>query len=246
MTLLSSFTRSLNGFRPFGGSAIASSSSSPLTVARPTASPAPTLLQQQSQQQTRQKSNLAPKRTKYRKAHKGRVSVPTGGSIKGTTLSHGEFGIRLLSPARLSAKVLTSAEVALKRHLKVVKGAQVFLRLFPDIPVCVKGNETRMGKGKGAFDHWSARGSVGKVVFEVGGPVEIKTEVAKEALRLASAKLPVPTEFITSASGPRLGNSVLTNVPAGSGVAAEGKQAGLVEGAEMQRTNLGKSIGAGV
>lgn len=94
---------------------------------------------------------------KYRKSHKGRIPFPTGGSIKGTTIQQGTFGIRLLAPARLTAKQLQSAETALKRKLKVVKGAQVFMRVFPDIPVCVKGNETRMGKGKGAFEYWACR-----------------------------------------------------------------------------------------
>ncbi|PWN29278.1 ribosomal protein L16, partial [Jaminaea rosea] len=155
------------------------------------------------------KGNLAPRRTKYRKSHKGRVPLPSGGSTKGTTLAHGSYGLRLLAPARLSAKQLESAEVALKRHLKVLKGAQVFMRVFPDVPVCVKGNETRMGKGKGSFEFWACRAGVGKVVFEIGGPLEIREEVAKAALRLASAKLPVPTEFITQATGPRLGNVVL-------------------------------------
>lgn len=128
----------------------------------------------------RHRGDLAPRRTKYRKAHKGRVPIPTGGSLKGTTVRNGQYGIRLLAPARLTAKQLQSAETALKRKLKVVKGAQIFLRLFPDIPVCVKGNETRMGKGKGAFEYWAVRGGVGKVVFEVGGDVDIREEVAKE------------------------------------------------------------------
>lgn len=105
----------------------------------------------------RHKGNLAPRRTKYRKAHKITIPFNTGGSTKGTTVQEGVYGIRLLAPARLSAKQLDAAETALKRKLKVVKGAQVFLRVFPDIPVCVKGNETRMGKGKGAFEYWACR-----------------------------------------------------------------------------------------
>lgn len=107
--------------------------------------------------QVRHRSQLAPRRVKYRKSHKGRIPFPTGGSLKGTTIQQGTYGIRLLAPARLSAKQLQSAETALKRKLKVVKGAQVFMRVFPDIPVCVKGNETRMGKGKGAFEYWACR-----------------------------------------------------------------------------------------
>ncbi|KDN52121.1 hypothetical protein K437DRAFT_254683 [Tilletiaria anomala UBC 951] len=180
---------------------------------RPTAAPSPINLAYSALRlnvlgSVRFRSQLAPRRTKYRKAHKGRVPVPIGGSIVGTTIQEGAFGIRLLAPARLSAKQLQSAETALKRKLKVVKGAQVFMRVFPDIPVCVKGNETRMGKGKGSFEFWACRASVGKVIFEVGGPVEIRQEVAKEALRLAAAKLPVPTEFITKGAAPRLGNIV--------------------------------------
>lgn len=103
-----------------------------------------------------------------------------GGSIKGTTLQQGAFGIRVLEPARLTAKQLSSAMTALKRKLKVIKNCQVFMRVFPDIPVCVKGNETRMGKGKGAFSYWACRAPVGRVIFEVGGDVEIREEVAKE------------------------------------------------------------------
>lgn len=116
-----------------------------------------TLASTPSRTSVRHRSQLAPRRVKYRKAHKGRVPIPSGGSLKGTTIREGMYGIRLLAPARLSAKQLTSAETALTRKLKVVKGAQVFMRVFPDIPVCVKGNETRMGKGKGAFEYWACR-----------------------------------------------------------------------------------------
>ncbi|CAD6888455.1 unnamed protein product [Tilletia caries] len=133
----------------------------------------------------RHKGNLAPRRVKYRKAHKGRIPVKTGGSTKGTTVQQGTYGIRVLEPARLTAKQLQSAETALKRRLKVIKGAQVYLRVFPDIPVCVKGNETRMGKGKGAFEFWAC------------------------PLRLASAKLPVRTEFVSLQSNPRLGSILI-------------------------------------
>lgn len=100
---------------------------------------------------------MGPRRTKYRKAHKGRVSFPVGGSVKGTTVSQGIYGLRSLEPCRLSATQLSAAETALKRKLKVVRGSQVFMRVFPDIPVCVKGNETRMGKGKGSFEYWACR-----------------------------------------------------------------------------------------
>lgn len=179
-----------------------------------------------NQTSSRNAAQLAPRRTKYRKAHKGRVPLHTGGSLKGTTLCEGSYGIRLLEPARLSAKQLQSAETALKRKLKVIKGAQVFMRVFPDIAVCVKGNETRMGKGKGSFEFWACRATIGRVIFEIGGPVEIRPEVAKEALRLASAKLPVRSEFITRESAPRLGRLVETSIPPGSASARGG--AGIV------------------
>jgi len=107
--------------------------------------------------QQRFASNLGPRRTKYRKSHKGRVSFPTGGSVKGTTVTQGMYGIRTLEPSRITATQLTAAETALKRKLKIVRGSQVFMRVFPDVPVCVKGNETRMGKGKGAFEYWACR-----------------------------------------------------------------------------------------
>ncbi|WFD32446.1 39S ribosomal protein L16, mitochondrial [Malassezia sp. CBS 17886] len=158
--------------------------------------------------QQRWASNLGPRRVRYRKAQKGRVPFPTGGSIKGTTVTQGMYGLRTLEPCRLSATQLTAAETALKRKMKVVRGSQVFMRVFPDIPVCVKGNETRMGKGKGTFDHWACRVPVGRVVFEIGGHVEVRPEVAKEALRLAAAKLPIRTEFVTVDTPPRLGREV--------------------------------------
>ncbi|CAO1625917.1 unnamed protein product [Sympodiomycopsis kandeliae] len=201
MSLLHGFTRSFGSLslRSTGPSAVAGPSRLPLSTR-----PSPILTQ------VRHRSVLAPRRTKYRKAHKGRVPVPTGGSIKGTTLQQGSFGIRLLEPARLSAKQLTSAQVALKRKLKVVKGCQVFLRVFPDIPVCVKGNETRMGKGKGSFEFWACRAPVGRVIFEIGGDCDIREEVAKEALRLAAAKLPVRSEIINTSTPPRLGSLLLT------------------------------------
>lgn len=142
--------------------------------------------------------NLAPRRTKHRKSHKGRVGVAIGGSLKGSTVQQGSFGLRLLEPARLTAKQLQSAETALKRKLKPVKGAQVFLRLFPDVPVCVKGNETRMGKGKGSFSYWAVRGRVGKVVFEVGGDVDMTEEVAKEGeSRVPRTHKPMRNPFLT-------------------------------------------------
>ncbi len=107
---------------------------------------------------TRSRGQLAPQKVKYLKRHKGRVPIPIGGSTRGTTLAFGDWGIRIRENGmRLSAKQLTTAEDAIKGKLNVWKGAKVWLRCFPDISVCIKGNETRMGKGKGTFEYWATR-----------------------------------------------------------------------------------------
>ncbi|KZO91324.1 hypothetical protein CALVIDRAFT_489271, partial [Calocera viscosa TUFC12733] len=152
---------------------------------------------------------LAPKRTKYRKAHKGRMPIPAGGSLKGTTLVYGAYGIIIKGNGMcLSAKQLMAADTALKRKLKVLKNAKIWLRVFPDIPMCIKGNETPMGKGKGSFDHWACRCPTGRVIFEVGGE-GVSEQLAKDALRLVAGKLSYKTEFITQESHPRLGRILL-------------------------------------
>ncbi|KAJ8587366.1 ribosomal protein L16 [Rhizopogon salebrosus TDB-379] len=155
------------------------------------------------------RSQLAPRQVQHVKRHKGRVPIPIGGSTKGTTLAYGEWGIRIKGMGvRFSAKQLTTAEEVIKRKIKVVKGAKVYLRVFPDIPVCIKGNETRMGKGKGTFEFWATRVPTGRVIFEIGG-TPIREELAREALRQAADKLPTTMEFITRSTPPRLGNLVL-------------------------------------
>ncbi|RIB21168.1 ribosomal protein L10e/L16 [Gigaspora rosea] len=146
-------------------------------------------------EQYRFRSDFAPRRVKHRKAHKGRVPVRTGGSTKGNTVVYGDYGLRVKDGVRLSSSQLTAAWQAIKRKIKVIKGSQVWMRVFPDIPVTSKGNETRMGKGKGSFEYWACRVPLNKIVFEVGGG-GIRREVAKDALRLASDKLPVKTEFV--------------------------------------------------
>ncbi|KAG6812524.1 hypothetical protein H0H92_002415 [Tricholoma furcatifolium] len=157
----------------------------------------------------RGRSQLAPRQVRNVKRHKGRVPIPTGGSTKGTTLAYGDWGIRIKgNGARLTAKQLTTAEEVIKKKIKVIKGSKVYLRVFPDIPVCIKGNETRMGKGKGTFEFWATRVPTGRVIFEIGG-VPVREELAREALRQASDKLPTKMEFITRSSPPRLGNLVL-------------------------------------
>ncbi|KAH7911163.1 ribosomal protein L10e/L16 [Hygrophoropsis aurantiaca] len=155
------------------------------------------------------RSQLAPRQVEHVKRHKGRIPIPTGGSTKGTTLAYGDWGIRIKGMGvRFSAKQLTTAEEVIKRKIKVVKGAKVYLRVFPDIPVCIKGNETRMGKGKGTFEFWATRVPTGRVIFEIGG-APIREELAREALRQAADKLPTTMEFVTRASLPRLGNMVI-------------------------------------
>ncbi|KIY63554.1 ribosomal protein L16 [Cylindrobasidium torrendii FP15055 ss-10] len=159
---------------------------------------------------------LAPRQVKYVKRHKGVIPIPVGGSVRGTTLKFGEFGIRIIENGqRLSAKQLTTAEDAIKRKLKAFKGARVFLRCFPDIPVCIKGNETRMGKGKGTFEYWATRLPVGRVIFEIAGAPgsPIRAELAKEILRIASSKLPCKMEFITPSTPPRLGRILVRDAP---------------------------------
>lgn len=108
-------------------------------------------------QSVRYASSLAPRRFKYRKAHKGRLPVHTGGSQAGTCLVYGRFGLRLLEPTRLSATQIEAVTKAIKRKLRSNKQTKIWLRVFPDVAVCKKGNEVRMGKGKGAFDHWACR-----------------------------------------------------------------------------------------
>ncbi|KAG2359664.1 ribosomal protein L10e/L16 [Suillus spraguei] len=131
------------------------------------------------------RSQLAPRQVQHVKRHKGRVPIPIGGSTKGTTLAYGAW-------ASASAQNnFSTAEEVIKRKIKVVKGAKVYLRVFPDIPVCIKGNETRMGKGKGTFEFWATRVPTGRVIFEIGGPQLEKT------LRPAADKLPTIMEFIT-------------------------------------------------
>jgi len=152
---------------------------------------------------------LAPRRVKFLKRHKGIIPIPTGGSVKGTTLAYGDWGIRIKgNGVRLTAKQLTTAEEVIKRKIKPVKGAKVYMRVFPDIPVCIKGNETRMGKGKGTFEYWATRVPIGRVIFEIGG-APVREELARDALRQAAHKLPTTMEFINRKSPPRLGNLLL-------------------------------------
>jgi large subunit ribosomal protein L16 len=135
---------------------------------------------------------LMPKRVKYRKQQRGRRR---GKALRGSEVNFGEFGLKALETAWLTNKQIEAARVALTRHIK--RGGKVWIRIFPDKPVTVKPAETRMGKGKGAPDHWVAVVKPGRILFELEG---VTDQLAREALSLASAKLPIKTRFVTRAS----------------------------------------------
>ena len=130
-----------------------------------------------------------PKRTKYRKMQKGRNR---GRATRGTVVNEGEFGLQALEAGLITANQIEAARVALTRYIK--RGGKVWIKLFPNKPITKKPAETRMGKGKGAPERWVAPVKPGRVMFEVAG---VSEEVAREALRLASHKLPVKTKFLT-------------------------------------------------
>ncbi len=132
---------------------------------------------------------LSPKRTKYRKAHKGRVHGNTTG---GATLSFGQFGLKAQAPDRITARQIEAARRAIVRHIR--RQGKVWIRVFPDVPVSGKPAEVRMGKGKGSPEFWVARVKPGRIMFEMDGVTE---PVARRALELASAKLPIKTKFVS-------------------------------------------------
>jgi large subunit ribosomal protein L16 len=127
-------------------------------------------------------------RTKFRKAHKGRIH---GTSKAGTELNFGQFGLKALEPDRVTARQIEAARRALTRHMK--RAGRVWIRVFPDVPVTQKPAEVRMGKGKGSVEYWVAKIKPGRVMFEIDGVPE---DLASEAIRLGAAKLSVGTRFI--------------------------------------------------
>ena len=131
---------------------------------------------------------LQPKRTKYRKAHKGRIH---GTATRCNLLNYGAFGLKAMEPERIISKQIEAARVALTRYMK--RQGKVWTRMFPNIPVSKKPVEVRMGKGKGSPEFWACRVKPGRILFEVDGVPE---DVAKVALYKASAKLPIKTKFI--------------------------------------------------
>ena len=131
---------------------------------------------------------LSPKRTKYRKQHKGRIH---GASKGGTTLNFGAFGLKALEPERITARQIESARRAITRAMR--RAGRVWIRIFPDVPVSTKPAEVRMGSGKGSPEFWVARVAPGRIMFEIDG---VPADIAKTALTLGAAKLPIKTKFI--------------------------------------------------
>jgi large subunit ribosomal protein L16 len=131
---------------------------------------------------------LQPKRTKFRKAHKGRIH---GNAKGGFLLNFGQFGLKALEPERITARQIEAARRAMTRHMK--RAGRVWILVFPDVPVSKKPVEVRMGKGKGSPEYWAARVAPGRIMFELDG---VSETIAREALRLAAAKLPIKTRFV--------------------------------------------------
>ncbi|GAB6051398.1 50S ribosomal protein L16 [Magnetospira thiophila] len=132
---------------------------------------------------------LSPKRTKFRKAHKGRIH---GNAKGGTQLNFGSYGLKALQPERVTARQIEAARRAMTRHMK--RAGRVWIRVFPDVPVSQKPAEVRQGKGKGTPEYWACRIKPGRIMFEVDG---VPYEIAKRAFELASAKLPLKTRMVS-------------------------------------------------
>ena len=139
---------------------------------------------------------LSPKRTKFRKAHKGRIH---GNAKGGTSLNFGSYGLKAMSPERITARQIEAARRAITRHLR--RTGRLWIRVFPDLPVSSKPAEVRMGKGKGAPEFWVARVAPGRIMFELDG---VSWDLAQEAFKLAAAKLPIETKIVR-----RLGDYVV-------------------------------------
>jgi large subunit ribosomal protein L16 len=136
---------------------------------------------------------LSPKRTKYRKAHKGRLHGLAKG---GTALNFGAYGLKAVEPARVTARQIEAARRAITRHIK--RAGRMWIRIFPDVPVSKKPTEVRMGKGKGTPEFWMARVKPGRIVFELDG---VPPELARAAFELGAAKLPMQTRFVRRVGG---------------------------------------------
>ena len=131
---------------------------------------------------------LLPKRVKYRRVHRGRM---TGKAMRGNKVTYGDYGLQALEPSWITSNQIEAARIAMTRYIK--RGGQVWIKIFPDKPITEKPAGTRMGSGKGSPEKWVAVVKPGRVMFEIGG---VSEEIAREALRLASHKLPVKTKFV--------------------------------------------------
>tara|TARA_Y100001970_G_scaffold272668_1_gene369697 strand:- start:362 stop:784 length:423 start_codon:yes stop_codon:yes gene_type:complete len=132
---------------------------------------------------------LQPKKTKYRKAHKGRIRGKAKG---GTTLNFGSYGLKAITAERVTSRQIEAARRAITRHMK--RAGKVWIRIFPDVPVSKKPTEVRMGKGKGTPEYWAAKVKPGRVMFEIDG---VPSDIAHTALNLGSSKLPLQTKIVT-------------------------------------------------
>ncbi|HEX8118258.1 MAG TPA: 50S ribosomal protein L16 [Pyrinomonadaceae bacterium] len=132
---------------------------------------------------------LMPKKVKHRKQMKGRM---TGSAQRGADISFGEYGLKTLEPGWITDRQIEAARIAMTRHVK--RGGKIWIRMFPDKPITKKPAETRMGKGKGAPDHWVAVVKPGRILYEIEG---VSEEMAREAMRLAAQKLPIKCKFVS-------------------------------------------------
>ncbi|MGI6112581.1 MAG: 50S ribosomal protein L16 [Mahellales bacterium] len=143
---------------------------------------------------------LMPKRTKRRRVHRGRMK---GAATRGNVISYGEYGLQAVEPAWVTSNQIESARVAMTRYIK--RGGKVWIKIFPDKPVTKKPAETRMGSGKGSPEYWVAVVKPGRIMFEIAG---VSEETAREALRLASHKLPLKCKFVSREQTDGMGGEV--------------------------------------
>ena len=136
---------------------------------------------------------LMPKRVKHRRVQRGRL---TGAATRGTTITHGQYGLQALEPAWITSNQIEAARIAMTRYIK--RGGQVWIKIFPDKPITEKPAETRMGSGKGSPEYWVAVVKPGRVRVEIGG---VSEELAREAMRLAANKLPIKCKFVSKEMG---------------------------------------------
>ena len=136
---------------------------------------------------------MQPKKTKFRKQHKGRIK---GAAKGGFSLNFGQYGLKAMQPERITARQIEAARRAIQRHVK--RTGRLWIRIFPDVPVTGKPAEVRMGKGKGSVEYWAARVDAGRIMFEMDGVPE---ELARGAFERAAAKLPIKTKFIARIEG---------------------------------------------